>query len=72
LGFWRITDVPLAMVLIAATALLYGASNLRYHGFFWADQVCLTVPDLCASPHWVGFAAIAAMLYYFYKEAQKS
>ena len=34
--------VPLATALIAATLLLYGANIFRYHGYVWADQVCLT------------------------------
>jgi len=64
--------VPLAVALIAATVLLYGASIFRYHGYVWVDQVCLTAPTLCASPHWVAFAAMAAMACYLFMQAAKS
>jgi predicted Na+-dependent transporter len=66
------TDVPLAVALIAATVLLYGASIFRYHGYVWADQVCLTAPVLCASPHWVAFAAAVAAVCYFYRQSLNS
>jgi hypothetical protein len=65
-------NVPLVVALIAGTILLYGASAFRYHGFFWADQVCQLTPVLCASPHWVGFAAAAVAICYFFRESLHS
>ena len=64
--------VPLAVALIASTVLLYGASIFQYHGYFWADQVCITAPALCASPHWVAFAAAAVAICYFYGQSLNS
>jgi hypothetical protein len=64
--------VPLTAALMAVTVLFYGAKLFQYHGYVWADDICLTVPVLCASPHWVGFAAMAAMAFYLFTQAAKS
>src|SRR5262249_24556268 len=65
-------DVPLAVALIAATVLLYGASIFQYHGYAWAAQVCLITPGLCAAPHWVGLAAAAVAVFSFFKDSLSS
>jgi len=64
--------VPLTVALIAATVLVYGATIFQYHGYTWADDICLRAPALCASQHWLGFAAMAAMVCYLYGQAAKS
>jgi hypothetical protein len=61
-------NVPLVVALIAGCILLYGASTLRYHGYFWADQVCQATPALCASPHWVAFVAAGVTAAYLLRE----
>jgi uncharacterized membrane protein YidH (DUF202 family) len=61
-------NVPLVVALIAGCVLLYGASILRYHGYFWADQVCQAMPTLCGSPHWVALIAAAGTLVYLLRE----
>ena len=63
--------VPLTVALIAATLLFYGARIFQYQGYAWADDVCMTAPALCASPHWLGFVAMAAMVYYLFTQAAK-
>jgi hypothetical protein len=64
--------VPLTVALIAVTVLFYSAKLFQYHGYAWADDICLTVPVLCVSPHWIGFAAMAAMACYLFSQAAKS
>jgi len=60
------------MALLAGTILLYGADFFRYHGYFWADQVCQMTPVLCASPHWVGIAAAVLAICHFLRESLHS
>jgi hypothetical protein len=62
----------LVVALIAGTTLLYSASVFRYHGYFWADQLCQAAPALCALPHWVGLAAAAVTVFYLYKVSLNS
>jgi hypothetical protein len=64
--------VPLTAALMAATVLFYSARIFQHHGYTWADDVCLMAPALCASPHWIGFAAMAAMGCYLFMQAAKS
>jgi hypothetical protein len=65
-------NVPLVVALLAGTILLYGANFFRYQGYFWADQVCQISPALCASPHWLGLAAGALGLCYFFRQYLRS
>jgi len=69
---WSDDHVPLAVALITGTILFYGASTLRYHGYLWADQICLNVPALCAYPHWVGLAAMVVTIFYLYRQSLNS
>ena len=66
------SDVPLVVALLAGTILLYSASFFRDHGYFWADQVCQIAHVLCASPHWIGLAAAALGICYFFRETLHS
>lgn len=53
--------VIIAFLMVALTALSYAASTLQYHGYAWADATCAYAQDLCASPQYVGMAAIGAI-----------
>jgi len=55
----------LSLVLVATTALAFGASELYGHGFGWADQVCNGAPMLCTNPATVGIVTAAVVVAYF-------
>ena len=57
-------SVALSTIL---AVVAYGASNLRNHGHVWADQVCTVASSVCASPHWVGAAAVIVILLQLYR-----
>jgi hypothetical protein len=54
-----------ALLLLAATGLFYGAASLQYHGYAWADQTCASAQSLCDSPHIVAIGAVAAIAIFF-------
>jgi hypothetical protein len=55
----------LSLVLIAASGVVFAASQLYGHGFRWADQVCNGAPTLCADPASVGAVTAAVVAAYF-------
>jgi hypothetical protein len=55
----------LSLVLLAATGVVFAASELRGHGIRWADQVCAGASVLCADPASVGAVTAAAVAAYF-------
>jgi hypothetical protein len=57
----------IAMVLMATTAIVYGASLYQYHGHAWADSICSVAPLLCASPNWLAMTTVAFSIVYFYR-----
>ena len=48
----------LLVVLLAIDVALFLASQLRYQGYPWADQICLAALGLCDSPYWLGGVAL--------------
>jgi hypothetical protein len=55
----------LSLVLIAASGVVFAASQLYGHGFRWADQVCNGAPTVCADPASVGAVTAAVVAAYF-------
>ena len=58
----------LLLVFLAATGVVWGASELTGQGYQWADQVCSTARNLCEHPYWGILATIAAGAMYFLAE----
>jgi len=61
----------IATIMVAATALVYGASMLQYRGYDWADATCAYMTDACASPHYLAIATIAVIGIFFVMQAIK-
>jgi len=59
----------IAIMMVAATALAYAASMLRYRGYDWADTTCSNLPDACASPHYLAIATVIVIGIFFVKQA---
>jgi hypothetical protein len=57
-------SVALSTIL---AVVAYGASNMRNHGHVWADEFCTVASTVCASPHWVGGAAVFVILLQLYR-----
>jgi hypothetical protein len=56
----------LSLVLVAATGLIFAASELYGHGFRWADQVCNgAAAPLCQDPASIGAVTAAVVAAYF-------
>ena len=55
----------LSLVMLAATGVVFAASELYGHGIRWADQVCTGAPALCADPAAVGAVTGAIVAAYF-------
>lgn len=55
----------LSLVMLAATGVVFAASELYGHGIRWADQVCAGAPALCADPTAVGAVTGAIVAAYF-------
>jgi hypothetical protein len=50
----------LLAIILLVVVVLFGASQFRYRGYVWADQVCLSAFGLCNEPYWLG--GVAALL----------
>lgn len=61
----------LATMMVAATALVYLAPMLQFRGYEWADGTCASVPDACASPHYLAIATIVVIGIFFVMQAVK-
>jgi hypothetical protein len=61
--------VVIAIMMVAATVLIYAASSLQYRGYEWADATCAYARDACASPHYVAIATVAVIGIFFVVQA---
>jgi len=61
--------IVVAVMMVAATALIYAASALQYRGYDWADAICAYAPDACASPHYVAIVTVAVIGLFFVKQS---
>jgi hypothetical protein len=55
----------LSLFMVAASGLIFAASELYGHGFHWADQVCNGAAMLCRDPATLGAAAAGVVAAYF-------
>lgn len=61
--------IVIAIIMVAATVLIYAASSLQYRGYEWADTTCAYARDACASPHYVAIATVALIGLFFVMRA---